>query len=149
MTKKEGGHTSENKDRRGLCSGKRESGRESQQNGKRQNGVRLCATGSWVGRTQNKYKRSNKAGKDKNNRKKQLVRRGNNGISWEGWMCSHEENESIWKELKQKVKSAIRKNKKKISYIIPWQLGKREWHRVEDRKKIYEKNAKRSEERKD
>lgn len=53
-------------------------------------------------------------------------------------MCSHEKNESIWKELKEKVKGAIKKNKKKISYII-WQLGKREWHRVEDRKKVFEK----------
>lgn len=47
------------------------------------------------------------------------------------------------------MKGAIKKNKKKMLYIIPWQLGKREWHRVEDRKKVFEKNAKRNEEKKD
>lgn len=61
----------------------------------------------------------------------------------EGWVCSHKGNESIWKELKEKVKGAIKK-------ISPWQLEKRGWHsRVEERKKVFEKNAKRSEKRKD
>lgn len=46
----------------------------------------------------------------------------------EEWNCTETENEDIWRELKEKVKSSIPKVKKKI---IPWKFGKREWHSKE------------------
>lgn len=46
----------------------------------------------------------------------------------EGWTCEQKENESIWQELKLKVKSSITKCKKKIGI---WKLGKKEWHSKE------------------
>ncbi|XP_011862183.1 PREDICTED: putative golgin subfamily A member 6-like protein 6, partial [Vollenhovia emeryi] len=46
----------------------------------------------------------------------------------EGWKSTQTKTEDIWKEMKEKVKSAITKRKKKI---IPWRLGRREWYNKE------------------
>ena len=42
-----------------------------------------------------------------------------------GWSSTQINTEDIWKEIKEKVKSAITKHKKRI---IPWRLGRREWY---------------------
>lgn len=41
----------------------------------------------------------------------------------EGWACGQEENEEIWKEIKEKVKNSITKIKKEIT---PWKIGRKE-----------------------
>lgn len=46
----------------------------------------------------------------------------------EGWSCTQHETEGIWKEIKEKVKDAITKHKRKI---IPWRLEKRDWFNKE------------------
>ncbi|KMQ92549.1 flagellar attachment zone protein 1-like protein [Lasius niger] len=46
----------------------------------------------------------------------------------EGWTSTQTENGKIWRELEKKVKNSITKVKKKI---IPWKLGRREWHSKE------------------
>lgn len=40
--------------------------------------------------------------------------------------------EGIWKEIKEKVRRSITKNKRKI---IPWSLGKKVWHNKDWKKK--------------
>jgi len=50
----------------------------------------------------------------------------------EGWTCLSENNEKMWTEMKNKVKKSIMKNKKKV---IPWRLGRKEWHSKEWKKK--------------
>lgn len=47
----------------------------------------------------------------------------------EGWTSTQIENENIWKELKEKVKSSITKKK-----MLIWRLGKKEWHSKEWKK---------------
>lgn len=42
-----------------------------------------------------------------------------------GWGCKKTENGEIWKELEEKVRDSIMKVEKRI---IPWKLGKKEWH---------------------
>ena len=39
------------------------------------------------------------------------------------WRSTREDTEGIWMEIKEKIKSAIKKNKKKI---LPWKLGKKD-----------------------
>lgn len=43
----------------------------------------------------------------------------------EGWSCTQNGTEDIWKEIKEKVKDVITKHKIKI---ISWKLGKRDWY---------------------
>lgn len=42
------------------------------------------------------------------------------------------ETKGIWKEIKEKVRRSITKNKRKI---IPWSLGKKVWHNKDWKKK--------------
>lgn len=60
----------------------------------------------------------------------------------EGWSCTQHETEGISKEIKEKVKDAITKHKRKI---IPWRLEKRDWFNKEW--KGIEKGVKKSIER--
>jgi len=56
----------------------------------------------------------------------------------EGWSSTQTDTEDIWKEMKEKVRSAITKHKKRI---IPWRLGRKEWYNKkwkERKKKIEE-----------
>jgi len=55
----------------------------------------------------------------------------------EGWSSTQIDTKDIWKEMTEKVRSAITKHKKKI---IPWRLGRREWYNKEwkERKKKIE-----------
>ncbi|TGZ47945.1 Axoneme-associated protein [Temnothorax longispinosus] len=43
----------------------------------------------------------------------------------EGWSSTQINTEDIWKEIKEKVKSTITKQKKRI---IPWRLKRKEWY---------------------
>jgi len=42
-----------------------------------------------------------------------------------GWSCTQTETEDIWKEIREKLKGSIIKQRKKI---MPWKLGRREWY---------------------
>jgi len=50
----------------------------------------------------------------------------------EGWTCTKESSEEMWTEIKEKVKDSITKVRKKV---IPWKLGRKEWHSKEWKKK--------------
>jgi len=50
----------------------------------------------------------------------------------EGWSCTKESSEEMWTEIKKKVENSITKVKKKL---IPWKLGRKEWHNKEWKEK--------------
>ncbi|XP_070162472.1 golgin subfamily A member 6-like protein 22 [Polyergus mexicanus] len=50
----------------------------------------------------------------------------------EGWTCTQTKNGEIWREIENKVNNSILKIRKKI---IPWKIGRREWHSKEWREK--------------
>lgn len=43
------------------------------------------------------------------------------------WICTQEETENLWEEMKTKVKNSIMKIKKKVVTLGSWKLGRKEW----------------------
>ena len=52
--------------------------------------------------------------------------------SCKGWTSTQKETKGIWMEIRDKVKKAIIKQKKRIT---PWKIGKREWYNKEWKEK--------------